>query len=380
MQFYSILGGARLGVWGSLLVLGVACKKDSDIGAATSAGLPKIVSFVQPGLYPEGTQYDSQSGRFLVSSQTAGRIGQVTADSLNASSTYTYSTFADDARLVSTIGLNLDASRNRLLAAVSDPGYNAARTSAATKGKLAAMAIINRSTGTVTQFIDLGAVAPAAYPAHFANDLAVDAQGNAYVTDSYAPIIYKIAFDASGNGTASVFFTSSALSAPAGKFGLNGIVYHPSGYLLIAKSDEGKLLKLPITTGAGTTTTVPGTLTTVTLPTGLDLSGDDGLQLLDNTTLLASCNAQGKVYKVTTADDFATVTTTGTFTASIGGVSPYPTTLARRVVSGPGTVGTATGTTTGTTAASYVLYSHLDALQAGKTPPVEQFTLRQLPF
>jgi sugar lactone lactonase YvrE len=365
MKYYVLPPVARLGLLGSLLAL-AACKKDSDTGAGTSARLPLAINFKQPGLYPEGTQYDSQSGRFLVSSQTAGRIGQITADSTEPTSTNAYNAFADNDQLISTIGLNLDPSRNRLLAAVSDPGYNTARTSAATKGKLAATAIFNRSTGTLMQFINLSAVSPRMYTAHFANDIAIDAQGNAYVTDSYAPIIYRITFDAMGVGTASTWLTDASLSAPAGKFGLNGIVYHPSGYLLVAKSDEGKLLKIPITNGN------PGTLTTVTLPKGLDLSGDDGLQLFNNTTLHVVCNAQGKVYKVTTADDFGTITAAGTFDANVGGVSPYPTTLAQRTLSGPGVVAA--------TSSSYVLFSHLNALQAGQTPPVETFTLKKVVF
>jgi hypothetical protein len=373
MQSYSISGKARLGVLSSVLLLAGACKKDADTGAATTTTLPRTINFLQANLYPEGTQYDSQSGRFLVSSETIGTIGQVTADSIDGKSTYTYSVFAENDSLFSTLGLNLDASRNRLLAAVSDRGLNPKHPSSTTIGKLAATVIINRSTGTLMQFINLSAVSPSIYTAHFANDIAIDAQGNAYITDSYAPIIYKITFDASGKGRASVFLADSALSAPAGKFGLNGIVYHPSGYLLVAKSDEGKLLKIPIITVAGSTTTMPGTLTTVTLPTtGLDLSGDDGLQLRNNTTLLVVCNAQGKVYRVTSANDFGSITATGTFTASTGGVSPYPTTLARRVTSGPGT--------TIPVDASYVLYSHLDSLQVPKNPAVSRFTLKQVRF
>jgi sugar lactone lactonase YvrE len=358
---------AGLGLLAGLLVLATACKKDSDTRVSASAALPRTINFVQPGLYPEGTQYDSQSGRFLVSSQTAGSIGQVTADSTEITNTSTYTTFADNDQLISTIGLNLDASRNRLLAAVSDPGYNQNRTSAATLRKLAAVAIFNRNTGTLGQFVNLSAVSPSTYSNHFANDIAIDAQGNAYVTDSYAPIIYKITFDAAGTGTASVWLTnSSLLGAPAGAFGLNGIVYHPSGYLLVAKSDEGKLLKIPIANGN------PGTPTTVTLPTGLSLLGDDGLQLLNNTTLLVVCNAQGKVYRLATSTDFAAVTTTGTFDANVAGVSPYPTTLAQRTVSGPGTTTAAIG--------SYVLYAHLDSLQAGKAPAVKRFALKRVVF
>ena len=322
---------ARLGAL-SGLVLAAACKKDNPTSDPSTQ-----ITFTQAGLYPEGTQYDNAGSRFLVSSQTAGRIGQVKDDG-------TYSAFADDARLVSSIGLNLDTDRNRLLVAVSDPGYNASRTLASTKGKLAAVAIFNLS-GTRTGYVDLGSLRPAA-AGHFANDLAVDNIGNIYVTDSYAPIIYKVDIQ----GTASVFLEDGALAAPAGKFGLNGIVCHPGGYLLVAKSDEGTLLKVPLANPAG--------FSKVALPAGLDLSGDDGLQLIDNTTLLAACNAQGQVYRLGSTDNFGSVSRTGAF--ATGAV--YPTTLARR------------GTE------SYVLYSYLSALQQMQNPPVAQFSLTRVSF
>ena len=374
MPSFFISSRVGVGLLAGLVGLATACKKDSDTGITAVAGLPRTVKFGQQGLYPEGTQFDSQRGRFLVSSQTAGRIGQVTADSTEKTNTSIYTTFADDDRLISTIGLNLDAARSRLLAAVSDPGYNTNRTSAATLKKLAALAVFDRSTGTLKQFIRLSdAAGSSTYPNHFANDIAIDNQGNAYVTDSFAPIIYKVTFDAAGNGTPAVWLDNSTLlSAPAGSFGLNGIIYHPSGYLVVAKSDEGKLLKIPITTMPNSTTTTPGTPVTVTPPTGLDLSGDDGLQLVDNTTLHVVCNAQGKVYRLATTTDFASVTTTGTFNASVGGVSPYPTTLAQRTISGPGTIAAVS--------ASYVLYSYLNVLQAGRTPAVDTFRLKRVVF
>jgi sugar lactone lactonase YvrE len=323
----------RLAVAGGLLVAASACSKDDN-----TASLPTQVSFTQAGLYPEGTQYDDQNKHFLVSSQTAGRIGQVADDG-------TYTQFADDAQLISTIGLKLDADRNRLLVAVSDPGYNTARTTPATKAKLAAMAIFNAGTGAKTGYVNLSSLRPNA-AAHFANDIAVDKDGNAYVTDSFAPLIYKI----DAQGTATVFLENNALAAPAGTFGLNGIVYHPNGYLIVAKSDEGALIKVPLAN--------PASFTKVTA-TGLNLAGDDGLQLTDNNTLLAACNAQGKVYRLSSTDDFATVSQTGSFTTG----AVYPTTLARRNGSD-----------------SYVLYSYLNALQQMQNPPVSQFSLTRVTF
>lgn len=323
----------RFSLGGTLLLSAAACDKDND------ASDPSQVTFTQAGLYPEGTQYDDDNDRFLVSSQTAGRIGQVKDDG-------TYTQFADDAQLVSTIGLKLDqaSGRNRLLAAVSDPGYNTTRTKTATKGKLAAVAIFNAASGAKTSYFDLGSLRPNA-AAHFANDIAIDDVGNAYVTDSFAPIIYILNEQA---GVAGVFLENAALAAPAGTFGLNGIAYQ-NGYLIVAKSDEGKLLKVPLTN--------PNGFATVTT-TGLNLAGADGIQLVDKNTLLVSCNAQGKVYRLSSTDDFATVSQTGSFTTG----AVYPTTLARR------------------DGQSYVLYSYLNALQAMQNPPVSQFSLTRVAF
>jgi sugar lactone lactonase YvrE len=325
---------ARLGAAGGLALLLAACANDKDIA---TLGPPAQVNFTQAGLYPEGTQYDDAGGRFLVSSQTAGRIGQVKDDG-------SYAQFADDAQLISTIGLRLDVPRNRLLVAVSDPGYNTARTTSATLRKLAAVAIFNAS-GAKTGYVNLGTLRPS-YAAHFANDIAVDAAGNAYVTDSFAPIIYKI----DTQGAASVFLENSALAAPSGSFGLNGIVAHPDGYLIVAKSDEGALIKVPLSNPAGFTKVNT---------TGLTLTGDDGLQLTDNNTLLVVCNAQGQVYRLSSTDGFVNVNRTGIFATG----SVYPTTLARR-----------NGTE------SYVLYSYLNALQANQNPPVSQFSLTKVSF
>ncbi|TVT39210.1 hypothetical protein FNT36_16255 [Hymenobacter setariae] len=325
----------RLSLGGTLLLSAAACDKDND----TDNDDPAQVTFTQAGLYPEGTQYDDDNDRFLVSSQTAGRIGQVADDG-------TYRQFADDERLVSTIGLKLDqaSGRNRLLAAVSDPGYNTTRTTNDTRRKLAAVAIFDVTSGTRTGYVNLGSLRPAA-AAHFANDIAVDDAGNAYVTDSFAPIIYKIDLQ----GVATVFLENAALAAPAGAFGLNGIVYHPGGYLIVAKSDEGALIKVPLAN--------PSSFTKVTT-TGLTLTGDDGLQLTDNNTLLVACNAQGQVYRLSSTDNFASVTQTGSF--ATGAV--YPTTLARR------------------DGQSYVLYSYLNALQQMQNPPVEKFSLTRVAF
>ncbi len=278
------------------------CSDDDDDMVTPPAAAPERITVPQAALHPEGIQWDEANKRFVVSSRTKGRIGTVKDDS-------TYTLLADDPRLISTIGLNLDAGRNRLLAAVSDAGVNTARTSAATLRRLAALAIFNSNTGSLMSYVDLGALRPGVN--HFANDIAVDAQGNAYITDSFAPIIYRVDLQ----GTASVFLEDAQLSGGTG-FGLNGIVFHPNGYLLVAKSSDGALFKVPLTT--------PTAFTRVT--TTQSLVGADGLLLLNPQTLLLVSGSQTTVFRLTSTDSWSTATTNGTFaTGAVG-----PTTITRR--------------------------------------------------
>lgn len=263
---------------------------------------PSRITVQQAGLSPEGIQYDEANGRFIVSSRTRGRLGTVRDDS-------TYTQLADDPRLVSTIGLHLDATRQRLLAAVSDAGANTTRSTAATLRKLAALAIFNPSTGALLSYVDLGALRPAL--AHFANDIAVDDQGNAYVTDSFAPIIYKV----DAQGTATVFLENAQLSGGT-SFGLNGIVYHPGGYLLVAKTNDGTLFKVPLANPTGFST----------VSKTQSLVGADGMLLLDNTTLLVVAGSQNTVYRMASTDAWVSTTASGSF--ATGAVSA--TTITRR--------------------------------------------------
>ena len=315
-----------------------SCNDDSDPMVAPPP--PAVITFTQAGLYPEGVQYDAANSRFLVTSLTTGRVGQVKDDG-------TYSpALPDEPRLVSAIGVYLDnaQSRNRVLVAISDPGANQQRSTAATRGKLARLAIFNNANATAAPtIVELGSLRPAL--SHFANDVAVDNSGNAYVTDSFANIIYKV--DAQNNAT--VFLEDATRLAPpaAGTFGLNGIVFHPDGYLLVAKSDNGAIYKVPLAN--------PGSFTQVT--TTQNLLAADGLLLQDNNTLQVVCNAQARVFRLATTNGFTAATLSGTF------VTPpqFPTTLARRDNS------------------SYVLYANLDALFGGR-PAVTQYSINRVDF
>ncbi len=313
-------------------LLTVSCSDDDNNDNNNAPAAPSLISFTQAGLYPENMQYDAAGRRFLVSSVTAGNIGQVADDG-------TYSVFASATNaagtrfIASSTGVYLDAPRNRVLVASAN----------LTTGAVARLVSFNLSTGQLISDLDLVPARPAGR--HFASDMAVDGQGDSYVTDSFAPVIYRV----DPQGAVTVLLDNPAFSAPAGAFGLNGIVLHPDGYLLVSKTNDGTLFKIPLSNPAG--------FTRVATASGLNLTGSDNLLLQDNNTLQSACNTQNRVYRLTTTDNWATTTGSGTFETP----GQFPSAVARR-----------TGTD------SYVLYSHLD--QVTQTPPVAAYGIARVNY
>jgi sugar lactone lactonase YvrE len=241
-------------------------------GAALSAD--QVIQFSEHELYPEGIVYDVSAHQFLVSSLHYGKIGRVGFDGI-------YQDFIHDPLLISSVGLHIDPLRKRLLVAVSDPGVGAG-TTPATQGKLAALAIYSLKNGQRLAYHDLGKLAAGA---HFANDIAVDNRGNIYVTDSFSPIVYKI----DTQGDASIFVQSELFQGLG--FNLNGIVYHPKGFLIVAKSNTGELFKISLR----------GEISLI--QTDLNLVGADGLVLLEDGGLAVIQNA-GIVSRLKSKDNW----------------------------------------------------------------------------
>lgn len=201
--------------------------------------------------------------------------------------------------------------------------------------------------------IDLTNVAPStgALNLRFANDVAVDAQGNAYITDSIAGAVYRVdpsgnpaylsdpkfgidlagmiggQFGGGGQGGQGGQTDQGTPAAPGGgaggggfgggfggggfdsRLGLNGIVFDPSGYLLVDKSGEGKLFKIPLDN--------PANITEVTLPE--PITGADGMRLMaDGKLVVVSAET---VYVLSSADSFATASIDQKITVENGAVS-----------------------------------------------------------
>jgi sugar lactone lactonase YvrE len=194
-------------------------------GLALAAG---GIEYKAPMAYPEGVAHDAKTGEFYVSSMRKGTVGAVKADGK-------YREFAKDPLLISSVGMHVDAERGRLLVCVSDPGVSL-KTSPKTQKKLARLMAFDLKTGKRKSTVDLHTVGGDGQ--HFCNDIAVDGEGNVFVTDSFSPVIYKV--DAAFK--ASVFAKDDKFKGEG--FGLNGIVHHKDGFLIVANSSTGTLWKV----------------------------------------------------------------------------------------------------------------------------------------
>ncbi|KAG6495657.1 uncharacterized protein LOC121992448 [Zingiber officinale] len=118
----------------------------------------------------------------------------------------------------------------------------------------------------------------------YADDVAVDDDGNAYVTDAKGNRIWKVGL----NGEL-ISVIRSQLFAQRKEWyynivGLNGIVYHPDGYLLVIHTASGHLFRVNTTTEEVTVVQVRGSL----------LMGD-GMELISPNKLVIAGTPSARV-------------------------------------------------------------------------------------
>lgn len=269
------------GVTACLILSGISCSSEINTGdeienfsnlSANNKDADEII-INETDLYPEGIEYDIRNNRFLISSITRGDIGQVIDGE--------YSVFINDEDLVSTLGIHIDHTTKRLLV-----------TNTTIDGSFSELVAYDLS-GERLFTADLGSLADGG---HFANDVTADNHGNAYVTDSYSGIIYKV--DPAGN--AAIFYENSDLAPTPGNFGLNGIDYDPRGFLLVSHLQNNMILKFPLND--------PGNYSEVEIP--VPLFSPDGLYLDNPNELIVVSNDFGgenaRVQIFGTRDSWAT--------------------------------------------------------------------------
>ena len=190
-----------------------------------SSGMaPDRIVAERGGFVPEGIEYDNNRNRFLTGSFADGTIYEVTS-----SGRLVPAITSPD--LIASIGIEVDESRDTLYVANSNTGI---------PNGAAELGIYNLATGEQLAMVDLAASIPdkPADASHFANDVAVSKAGVAYVTDSNMKIVYKV--DKYYRASVLIDFGLDA------EFGLNGIEYHPAGYLILASPGTGQLIRVPV--------------------------------------------------------------------------------------------------------------------------------------
>ncbi len=259
------------------------------------------IEFSAPDSYPEGIAYDSIQHTYYVSSARTGTIGKVSPQGA-------YQPLHVDSTLKSTYGMKIHPDGKRLFVCVSDANYSR-YTSPDTRKKMARLISIDLATGKRLSDIDLSDLIPGE---HFANDLTFDNDGNAYITDSYAHAVYRVSPD----GRASVF-SKSPLFVTEG-IGLNGIVFHPDGYLIADNSNTGQLYKIDIKDPTNVQK----------IKTEQYFLGADGLVLDDPNHLTVVVNGgNDKIYKLETDDNWQSAVMAGT--TLIADRFTYPATATR---------------------------------------------------
>ncbi len=197
-----------------IALMSISC---AGVSHKTVAPAPDTIKLEDIAQNPEGIEFNKNDNTFLLSSLNAGPIIKVSFDG-------TFKSFTSGEKFpVSSAGLHIDYKRNRLLVAGFD-GTAAMDNDPTTKG-ISVLRVYNLKTGVIEQDINLSSLAPDAN-AYFANDTTVDNEGNVYISDWYANLVYKVDI----NGKPSIFWknTTGLTGAP------NGLDFHPDGYLLVS--------------------------------------------------------------------------------------------------------------------------------------------------
>lgn len=267
------------------LVAGCAPEPESPTATAAppapAGPQGQIITTARGGYIPEGIEYDQANGRFLSGSLAEGTIFEIGLDG-------SVVPFIRDADLVSSVGIEADEPRDRLLVANSDRAAFGGEPAGQAK-----LGVYNLTTGERLAMVDLGALL-GAQPKYFANDVTVDNEGNAYVTDTMNGVVYRV----TPAYQASVLHRFTDLPQGAQ---LNGIVYHDNGYLLVVAGEH--TYKVPVANPAGTTKV------NVAEP----VAGQDGIVWAADGRLVATSNSgtEPRLVAFRSNDDWATAQRAG---------------------------------------------------------------------
>ncbi|WP_246212412.1 SMP-30/gluconolactonase/LRE family protein [Streptomyces abyssomicinicus] len=301
---------------------------------------PDVIETHAADVYPEGFAWDPTRRAFIATSALSGDLSVIELDG-------TVTELAPSIGMVSTLGVRVDTARNRIIVAYSD-FWIRQRLEVGDQPPTSGVAIFALDTGELQRRVDLSG----GRERTFANDLTFDDKGNIYVTDSVSDTLQRI--DRRGR-------VSTVVSDPrfaADIVGLNGIVWHPDGYLLALRYDTGTMYRIKPDAPYGRR------VTEVRLPR--PMVGTDGLQLRPDGSVVVVTNSIGEAVGVPGGVDGVSVLSSrdGWRSATLRSqVQPWP-------VGGPTTVAL-------TPYGDYVLSGQVGEVLAGRTSDL--IVLRRLP-
>jgi sugar lactone lactonase YvrE len=228
-----------------------------------------------PMSLPEGVAFDGTTRRFFATGLLGGQITQIDAATGEERVLFT------SEEPLQFSGAKVDETHRRLWVCASD-----------IRGPRGGLHLLDVDTGALLNHFPLS-------NRGICNDVCLDADGVAYVTDSFQPVIYRV--DAR-DGSAGEFTRDAQMAAPMGQFGLNGIVVTPDGESIIGGfTSPSKLFIIP--------RKAPERVREIELsgdPFGVpdpNFTGADGIIFIDRTLYVVH---NGGVQQVTfTADDYS---------------------------------------------------------------------------
>lgn len=235
-----------------------------------------VYTLGSPMSLPEGVAFDSKTRCFFATGLFGGQITRIDAASGDEKVF-----FSSSGGLAQFSGAAVDEARRLLWVCASD-----------LQSAQGGVVVLDADTGELRHSFTL---------AHggICNDVCLDAEGVAYVTDSFQPVIYRVDLR---DGSAGDFVRDRQMAAAMGRFGLNGIVVTPDGEHIIGGfSSPSKLFVLP-RRGGGTVREVELSGDPFTVDSDPNFTGADGLSFIGKQLYVVH---DGGVQQITfTSDDY----------------------------------------------------------------------------
>jgi len=129
----------------------------------------------------------------------------------------------------------------------------------------------------------------------FCNDIAVDARGAIYVTDSAGPNVLRLP---AGASTFEVFVSSPQFSPPEGGIGLDGIAFGHDGNLYVTTYTAGGLFRVDVKEGSAAGVTKLHGSSSLTRPDALRSLGENSFLLIEGSGTLNRVSICGESFGV----------------------------------------------------------------------------------